>query len=141
MCKIVEHTDAAKRISDTYSLHRLADPIFSIGRWFGVCLADGTSDNCLYDTRLAAVIHSRHNESYFGYIQIVPSHMSVCDAETWLNIQRRMFDKGIRMNDREHRAGGLSMIPRASHEDQMAQVRSILSGGKLPPSNISPPRR
>jgi hypothetical protein len=127
-CKIPEHSDAAQRISDTYALHRLADPIGTLGKWFGVALVDGTSDGVLYDTRRDCVIHQKHNESYYAYICIVPSYLCVCDAEIFLNIQRQFFDKGIRMNDREHRAGGLAMIPRVTHEDQMRQVRDAING-------------
>jgi hypothetical protein len=136
-----EHSDAAKRLSDTYTLHRLADPIGSIGRWFGAALADGDSDRTLYDSKRDCVTHQHHDEMYYAYVQIIPSNMSQCQAESFLGTHRKMYDAGIRLTDRDHRAGGLSVIPRLTDEDQMAQMRSILSGGKLPQSNIRLPRR
>lgn len=137
----LEHSDEAKRLSDTYRLHRLADPIGSIGHWFAAALADGRSDNVLYDTRLDAVTHQRHNERYYTFIQIIPSDMNPCNAESHLIGVRKIYDAGFTLVDREHRAGGRSIIPRLTVEDQAAQMRSILSGGKLPLTNIRYPRR
>jgi hypothetical protein len=117
-----EHSDAAKRIVDWYSLHRIADPIGNLGRWFGCALADGSSDGVLYDTRQACIIHQKHNESYYGYIQIIPTTMTLCDAELWLSGNRKMYDAGIRLHDRDHRAGGLEVISRATFEDQIRQM-------------------
>lgn len=132
----IEHTDPAKRVSDTYRLHRLADPIGSIGQWFAIALADGTSDNVLYGTRRDAVIHQKHNELFYAYVQIIPGDMNPCQAESFIGTHRKLYDAGIKLTDREHRSGGLSVIPRLTAEDQDAQLRSILSGGILPQKNI-----
>lgn len=129
-----EHSDAAKRISDTYRLHRLADPIGSIGHWFACALSDGDSDRTLYDTRRDAVIHQRHNEEYYFFIQVIPGDMNHCQAESALAGVRKLHDAGIRLTDRDHRAGGRVMIPRVTIEDQNAQLNSILYGTR--PSNI-----
>lgn len=123
------HSDPAKRISDHYAVHRLADPIGSIGHWFGVALADGTSDGTLYDSRRDCVIHQKHNESYYAYIQIIPGYMNECQAESFLSAQRKLFEADIRLTDRDHHAGGISLIPRVTFEDQMAQMFK-LTGGK-----------
>ena len=137
----LEHSDEAKRLSDTYRLHRLADPIGSIGRWFAAALADGRSDNVLYDTRRDCVSHQRHNETFYCYVQIIPGDMNHCQAETFLLTHRKLYDAGIKLTDREHRSGGRMVIPRLTVEDQQAQMRSILSGGRLPQSNIRLPGR
>jgi len=135
----MEHTDEAKRISDTYRLHRLADPIGSIGHWFAPAIADGRSDNVLYDTRRDAVTHQHHNELYYCYVQIGPHDMNACQAESFIQTHRKLYQAGIKLTDRDHHAGGRVMIPRLSVEDQQAQMRAILSGGKLPQSNIRLP--
>lgn len=134
-----QHSDAAKRLSDTYRLHRLADPIGSIGHWFACTLADGDSDRTLYDTRREAVTHQRHNEEYYFYVQIIPGDMNPCQAESVLSGARKLDDAGIKLSDRDHHAGGRTMIPRLAREDQAAQMRSLLSGGKLPQRNIRLP--
>lgn len=134
-----EHSDAAKRLKDEYALHRLADPIGHIGRWFAVALQDGTSDHVLYDTRRDAVIHQHHNEMYYAYIQIVPSTMTMCDTEAFLAGVRKMYDKGIRLTDPDHRAGGREVITRATLEDQRSLMRTITRGTR--PSNLIIPGR
>jgi hypothetical protein len=130
------HTDAAKRVSDTFRLHRLADPIGNTGRWFAASLADGSSDGTLYDTRRDAVTHQHHNEQNYTFIQIIPADMNPCQAESHMGAIRKLHDAGISLVDRDHRAGGRSLIPRVAAEDQRAQVAAILSGGKLPQRNI-----
>jgi hypothetical protein len=135
-----DHSDEAKRVSDTYRLHRLADPIGSIGHFFAVSLADGRSDNVLYDTRRECVTHQHHNESYYFYIQIRPCDMNACQAESALSGARKVArTPGMQLTDRDHRAGGRSLIPRVTEEDQRQMLRSLLSGGKLPQSNIRLP--
>jgi hypothetical protein len=133
-CKQTVHSDAAKRISDTYSMHRLADPIGSVRHWFAVALADGTSDNTVYDTRLEALTHQHHNEYYYFFIQIVPGMLNECDAELMLSGARKMQGARNSLMDRDHPAGGLEPINRLSAEDQMAQLR-----GK--PTNLIIPGR
>jgi hypothetical protein len=137
----LEHTDAAKRLSDTYRLHRLADPIGSIGHWFAAALSDGDSDRTMYGSRRDAVTHQKHNEMYYCYAQLGPYDMNHCQAESYLGTHRKLYDAGIKLTDPEHRAGGLSVIPRVTQEDQMAQLRSLISGGRLPQSNIRLPGR
>lgn len=136
-----DHTDAAKRIRDEYALHRIADPIGNIGKWFAVSLAEGKSDHTLYDSRRDAVTHMHHDEERFAYIQIVPSTMNYCEAEAFLNGARKMASAGIRLTDRDHRAGGREVIRRATNEDQNSLLRSILSRGQIPAANLRLPRR
>lgn len=131
------HTDDAKRISDAYRLHRMAGAglgIDNVGRWLAFALADGKGDGVLYDSRGDAVRHMGHNELYFCYVQIVPKDMTVCDAELYLAVQRRMYHKNIRLMDRDAPSGGMVQIPRLSREDNVSLMRSILHGG--PASNM-----
>lgn len=139
---MIDHTDPAKRLSDTYRLHRLADPIGSIGHWFASALNNADSDRTLYDTRRDAVTHQHHDEEYYFYTQIRPCDMNACQAESVLSGARKIAGTpGIKLTDRDHHAGGRVMIPRVAVEDQMAQMRSLLSGGILPQTNIRLPRR
>lgn len=124
----MEDEDAAKRVANEYSMHRNADPIGSIGRWFAIALQDGSSDHDLYPSRAECVRHQKGDVNRYGYIQCIPSMMSLKDAWIFLNTNRKLYDKGVRMTDPDMRGGGMSVIPRVSREDQAAQVRSILHG-------------
>lgn len=132
-----EHTDAAKRVSDTYRLHRLADYFANLGRWIAVALSDGTSDGELYDSKSDCVIHQHHNEMYYAYIRISPHDMTPCASEAYLKVHRTMYDKGIRLADPDHRSGGMDLIPRVAREDMRSLMRSVRSGGRIRPSNLT----
>jgi hypothetical protein len=116
------HSDAAKRIFDTYTLHRVADPMGSLGQWFAFRLSDGTTDNVLYDGKSSAAHYQKHDEKYYGYIQVTMARMTICSAEAYLMLLRRMSDAGIRQVDPDHARGGREVIKRSSSEDQLAQV-------------------
>lgn len=120
--KAKEHSDAAKRISDTYNLHRVAKGHDAIGYWFACALQDGTSDNVLYDSKPDAISHQHNRENYYTFIQIVPTGMSICDAAIMLDVARRIYDKGGRMSDGYSRH---ELIRRLSREDQFAQIRRL----------------
>jgi hypothetical protein len=120
-CRTLEHSDPAKRLYDTYSLHRIADPIGNLGHWFAVAIADGTTDNVLYDSRIDAIRHQHHNEFYYAYIQITPNSMSTCDAEFLLSGIRKTYKARKAMIDRDHPSGGMEIIHRLTVEDENAQ--------------------
>lgn len=117
------HSDAAKRIYDNYHLHRSADYYGSIGKWIACALNDGSSDGEKYDSKSDCIRHQHHNEQFYAYIQITPAMMTVCSAEIFLGVTRRLYDAGIRMADPDHREGGRQLITRTSVEDQMAYLR------------------
>lgn len=121
-CRVLEHSDAAKRIWETYNLHRLADPIGNIGHWFACAIADGTTDNILYATKQDAIRHQHHNEEYYAYVQIVPTQMGICDAELFLSGVRKTYEARKSLMNRDHPKGGMEPISRLSVEDQLAQV-------------------
>ena len=129
------HSDAAKRVSDTYRLHKAADTYGAVGKWIAVALADGTTDNTLYDTKTEAVRHQHHNERWYAYINLSPGDMSVCDAEGYLKTWRMLYDKGIMMVD-PNNAKQPEPITRLNREDQRSQMRSIANGGRTRPSNL-----
>lgn len=123
------HTDAAKRTADAYNLHLLAGagmvPNPSVGQWLAVALADGRSDGVLYQTRRDAVRHQHHNEQLYAYLRIVPSSMSVCEAEAFLRMHRLAYDNGFRLTDPEAPGGGREIIPRLSREEFAAQITAL----------------
>jgi hypothetical protein len=136
----MKYTDAAMRVHDTYSLHRLADPLGNIGKWFAVSLADGRSDNVLYDSKSDAIRHQHGNELNYGYIQIVPANMTPQMAETFLGVQRKLSAAGIRVIDPDSPGGGVEMIPRSTVEDQKAQIRAMFNPGARPRNLLVPGR-
>lgn len=134
-CRTLDHSDAAKRLVNTYQMHRMADPIGNIGRWFAIAIADGTSDNTLYDSRRDAITHQHHNEQYYAFAQIVPSDMNTCDAELYLSGVRKTYEARKNLMDREHPNGGLDIIPRLAVEDQRAQLRGVPTNLIIPGRN------
>lgn len=119
-----DHSDAAKRVADTYNMHRVADPYGCIGYWIACALIDGSSDNTLYDSKQAAIRYQHHNENYYTFIQIVPSTMTPCEAEVMLKVARMLYDKGGRISDGFSRH---DLIKRLGWEDQLALAKGIAS--------------
>lgn len=122
-CEGREHSDAAKRLSDTYNLHRTAGDtlgITAIGKWFAAALQDGESDGVLYDTRRDCVLHQKHNEQRYTFIKIGPYSMNYCEAEVMLRVARKAYDAGMRLVDPEEKHGGRELIKRLTTEDQLA---------------------
>jgi hypothetical protein len=123
--KAIGHTDAAKRISDTYNLHRIGLGDGAIGQYFAAALVDGRSDNQVYATKRDAVRHQHHNEDYFTFIRIGPQSMKTCDAEVMLKTARALYNRDIRLADPDDARGGRDVIKRVSVEDQLAQSRGL----------------
>lgn len=136
-CRILRHTDAAKRICDTFNMHRVADPIGNLGHWFAAAIADGTTDNVLYDSRIAAITHQHHNETYYAYVQIVPMTMNLCDAELFLAGVRKTYDARKVLMDRDSPSGGKEIIPRLAVEDQISLLKGKPTNYILPGRNAS----
>lgn len=122
------HSDAAFRITDVYTMHRLADLYGCIGQWIACRLDDGSSDNVLYDSKQAAIRHQHHNENYYTFIQIVPAQMTACEAEVMLKVARMIYDKGGRMTDGYSRH---DLIKRLGWEDQNALSKGIVTNVQL----------
>lgn len=111
-------------------MHRLADPIGNIGRWFALAIADGTSGdhNTLYSSKEEAILYQHHNEQHYLYIQIVPSNMPVCDAEIYLAGVRKTYEARKNLEGRD-------IITRLTAEDQLAQSRGINTNLIIPGRN------
>jgi hypothetical protein len=118
------HSDAARRIANTYMLHRLADLHGSMGHWIACRLDDGTSDYVLYDSKANAIKYQHNNENYYTFIQIVPAQVTACEAEIMLKVARMVYDKGGRMSDGFARH---DVIKRANWEDQIAMSKGIVT--------------
>jgi hypothetical protein len=131
-CRIKQHTDAAKRLCDTYNLHKIGAGNASLGKWIAVRLSDGTSDDTLYDDKLAAVTHQHHNEQLYAFVCIAPPSMKVCDAEVLIRTHRKMYDAGMRMTDPDHKHGGMDLITRLTQSDQLAMARGAVTGLRMP---------
>lgn len=118
-------TDSGKRVADQYALHKIGDPIGSVGKFFAVRLSDGSSDGVLYDTRRSAVRHQHHDEQFYAFVQIGPWGMTAKEADVFLDVHRRMYLKGMRFADPDHRSGGLEIIPRLTRADQIRQLERL----------------
>ena len=127
-----ELADAGKRIAGEFAMHRLADPIGNLGKFFAVRLQDGSSNHNLYPSMDEARrdIARGDDENRWLYIQLIPSMLSDKDAAILLKAQRKMYDAGIRVSS----MNGRVMIPRTAREDQIAQLRSVFQG--TPPTNV-----
>jgi hypothetical protein len=129
------HSDAAKRVCDTYNLHRAAGAAFGIhsnlNKIFACRLSDGTSDGDLYDTRADCIRHQHHDEKWFCYLRVERYVMTVCQAESALKWHREAYDKGLVFVDRDAVVGpgitaaDMEMIPRATVEDHARQLAAL----------------
>lgn len=117
------HSDAAKRFSDTYNLHKAAG---TARGWIAVAYADGTGGQTLYAGRQDAVADRWPYEDRYFYCCLDAPGMSVCAAESVLRFKRVMA--AMERPDRDMRGGGLQVIPRAAIEDQEAQIAAIRTG-------------
>jgi hypothetical protein len=87
--------DDARRLSDTVRLHITFG---KAGQWLAVKLSDGSSDTTLYETRADAVAHQLH-ETQCAYVKIPRDDMSPRSAMTFLEMHRRLYDAGYRLQD------------------------------------------
>lgn len=118
------HSDAAKRISDAYNLHKAAGALD--GWWLAFGLQDGGHDNTPYETKAEAVRHQHHAEWWTMFIRIGPSAMSVCEAESQLMWQRQQAR--LKLPDRDDPRGGLEVIQRIGRADHLLQAHAIATG-------------
>jgi len=115
------HSDAAKRVSDCYNLHKAAGAV--LGWWIAVSLATGESDGDAYPDKLTAVWHQKHSESWFAFLRIGQGAMSVCEAESVLAWHRQQAR--LRLSDRDYKRGGLDVIPRLTIEGAERQMAAM----------------
>lgn len=87
------YSDAARRISDTITLHLLADGDGNHLKWLAFKLSDGTSDGVVYDDPVAAADHQLHYKQC-AYIQIHRGGMSAKAAAVMLTYYRKVYEAG-----------------------------------------------
>jgi hypothetical protein len=126
--------EVGKRVAGEYNMHRLADPIGSIGQWFAVRLSDGSSDHVLYPDKISCVLHQKGDEKWYAYLQIIPATMTERDAMMAMSGFRKLADAGITYADPDHKKGGVQPITRLTREDQRAGIRAQMGRGK--PTNL-----
>lgn len=117
------HSDAAKRFSDLYNLHRAAG---TTSGWIAVAYQDGASDGEVYQSRGEAVRCTWPREDRYFYASLRQPSMTVCQAESLLRYKRVMAE--MERADRDAPAGGAEVIPRLAAEDQEAQIRAVRTG-------------
>lgn len=126
--------DVGKRVAAEYNMHRLADPIGSIGHWFAVRLSDGSSDHCLYPDKISCVLHQKGDEKWYAFLQVIPATMTDRDAAMTISGFRKLADAGISYADPDHKKGGMQPIRRLAREDQRANRYAQMGLGK--PTNL-----
>lgn len=133
-----ELRDAAKRASEAYNLHRVADPHGSVGKWLAIRLQDGSCDGTLYDSKLDAVTHVL-DERFYAFVKIGPWPFTEQEAAIFLNTNRKLYERGAHMADPDHKSGGPDFIPRLNAEDEYTRLRALFIGD-VAPSNLILPR-
>jgi hypothetical protein len=58
--------------------------------------------------------------------------MALCEAEVYLETNRRLYSRGMRMTDPDHKHGGMDLITRLNVEDQLAMMRGVVQNLKMP---------
>jgi hypothetical protein len=108
------------------NLHLLARGLGfdAAGKFVAVRLADGGSDNALYDTRRDAVRH-QFDEKLCAYVRVTPNGMNVCAAESFMATQRKLYDAGFRLTDPDDARGGKQVVPRLMRESQAASFAAL----------------
>lgn len=122
------HTDAAKRFSDTYNLHKAAG---TQSGWIAVRYQDGSGGTDVFDSREEAIRHMWPREDWYFYCSLQEPAMSVCAAESVLRWKRIMSE--VEKPDVEAKQGGLEVIPFLAKEDRAQQVTAALTGRGLLP--------
>lgn len=115
------HTDAARRLSDVYNLHKAAGS--PVGWIFSVALSDGSGGDELFATKAEAVDYYFPWEDWRAYLKLGPQSMDVCEAESVMAWQRQTSALGT--TGRDYRRGGLEVIPRLNVEDMARQYAAL----------------
>lgn len=113
-------SDAARRCADSATLHVIADPA-NIGKWIAVRIADGTTDNTIYDSRRSAVGSHWMDEKYWAFPQLHPGGMQPEEAEVFLDYHRKLYDAGFRLPDPDMQ---MPVMP-ITHEDRSRQIAAL----------------
>jgi len=120
------HTDAAKRISDTVTLHWIAGGYDNVvGKWMAFRLSDGTSDNLLYPDKLSCMRHQKGVYQHYMYLCLQPGGMGICEAEVMVKLHRNARERDIATPDINAPHGGRDLIPRIGMQEVNQQIRKL----------------
>lgn len=129
-----DHSDAAKRITDAYNLHRIAGAglgLHNVGKVFAARLSDGTSDGVLYDGTSDAIRHQKSNARWYAYLRIGREAMTVCNAASLLKMHREADAAGLNFVGRhDEPQSAMEIIPRLTVEDHQQQMRALQSAAR-----------
>jgi hypothetical protein len=120
------HSDAARRFSDVFNLHRSAG---TREGWIAVRYSDGSSDDEVYSSREEAIRFKYPDEDWYFYCTLgAAPGMTICQAESLLRYKRIMSELDRPHADRDAPQGGREVISRLTNEDMEAQIRAVRSG-------------
>jgi hypothetical protein len=91
----VSNADAGRHCADAVNLALL---LGGIDKWIAVRLSDGKTDGNIYDTKADAIRHQLH-EFQCAYIKIPPGGMDAAAGARYLDVNRILYDKGMRIAD------------------------------------------
>lgn len=111
--------EAGKRMADALNLALVAGGIAVTGRWMAFSLADGRSDNVLYDTRDDAIRHQFH-ETLAHYEQMRPRSWSADECAMTLQYARAAYGAGWR----PEREAPAPIMP-VRNEDKARKLRQL----------------
>jgi hypothetical protein len=105
-------SDAARRAADQINTHVAVHGWNVIGKWAAIRLSDGGSDGVMYDSKPDAVKHQLH-EQQCAYVQIPPDGVTVSGMQSYLELHRKLYDAGMRLQDPERHTfvGPQMLIP------------------------------
>jgi hypothetical protein len=127
------HSDAARRVADTYMLHRVANRgLGSVNKVFAVALSDGASDGVLYDTMADCIRHQKHNAKWYAYLRVGREDMTICAAASVLKIHRDADEAGLKFVDRDDPSFAMELIPRLTVEDNQRMTRALAARTWIP---------
>jgi hypothetical protein len=94
-------TDAAKRMHETINVMHIARTWEELKRgWMAFKLADGTTDNVLYETRGDAIRHQLHEQTcLYIPMRTTLGGVPIRDCQILLDVHRHIYDNGGRLAD------------------------------------------
>jgi hypothetical protein len=98
--KLTGHTDAAKRIADTITMHWLANKTDCVRKWVMFNLSDGRGGMDLFPSKADAVRFARYPKNML-YLCIMPGGMPICEAEIVLKTGRGLSNWGLEDSERQ----------------------------------------
>lgn len=125
------HTDAAKRCAENINMHYQAIGWDAVGKFVAISLQDGSSDHTLYDTHRDAVRHHENKPARYCFVKLIPMAMDECEAQAFMDVNRKAYDAGFRLTDPDHKRGGRTLIMRGRPVETVSdQLKRLLLASK-----------